>query len=234
MTNTRQGTRLRRATLLGLTLLGSVSLGLAGCETKPKPDIKPPVVVIPPPPPPPLPTVALPIRMFDVSKQGRALYVMADDFAYCDRQTGAVIVVPRGFITDFASVPWYGQTVVRPDGPAARAAIIHDWLYAIGERDKRKDADDIFLRAMELYGVSTIERNAAYQAVRLGGENGYGLLADYVFTDPRAPKLNNNPPPPFPKPLTGVTRVLPECKGFGAMLATGWRPDYLKLRPGGF
>lgn len=214
------------ATLMCLIALGTMVSGCGKEDTPPPTDQKPT-----PAPPPPLSTSALPVRLFDVQKEGRPLYALADDFAYCDRLTGSIIVVPKFFVTDFASVPWYGQSVVKTEGPTARAAILHDWLYAVGEKDRREFADNIFLRAMEFYGVGEFERMTAFKAVRIGGEAGYNLQGDFQFLDPAQPKRPLKTP--FPKPKTGVAGFLPQCKGFDALIKSGWRPEYLKLRPGG-
>ncbi len=39
------------------------------------------------------------------------------------------IVVPKGFMTDFASIPWVVQWLVRKHGPHNGPAVLHDWLY---------------------------------------------------------------------------------------------------------
>lgn len=87
-----------------------------------------------------------------------------------------LIVVPAGFETDFASVPWGLWNLFPPLGRWARAAIVHDWLYATGGeggRYSRKQADRIFKEAMKVVGVAGWQREAMYQAVRLGGGCGW-------------------------------------------------------------
>ncbi|WP_140985717.1 DUF1353 domain-containing protein [Asticcacaulis tiandongensis] len=194
-------------TLAAATLLGS-------CATTPAPTPVVPVVT-------PSSLSPQPVLLFDVNKNGRRLYTLNDEFPYCDKATGKVVVVPKWFRTDFASVPWFAQFAVSSDGPTIRAAIIHDWLYAIGEPGKRKDADDIFYRAMRKWNVSEVEAQIAYQAVRNGGERGYGLPSDWVFVNPSQP--DKRIPAPFAKPKTGVVMVIPQCKGFEAMVAKGWK-----------
>ncbi|ESQ80481.1 DUF1353 domain-containing protein [Asticcacaulis sp. YBE204] len=189
-------------------------LTLTGCATDGPTPTPLPVVI-------PSSLTPQPVLMFDVQKEGRKLYTLNDEFPYCDRTSGKVIVVPKWFQTDFASVPWYGQMAVNTNGPTIRAAIIHDWLYAIGEPGKRKDADDIFYYAMRKWGVSEIEARIAYNAVRQGGERGYGLASDWVFINPAQPGVRLAAP--FPKPKTGVVMVLPQCKGFEEMIAKGWK-----------
>ena len=170
--------------------------------------------------PPPSPLVPQPILLFNAMKQGRKLFVLNDEFPYCDTQTGQIIVVPRYFRTDFASVPWFGQGVVDPQGPSARAAIIHDFLYAVGTPGKRKEADDIFYRAMRHFGVSEQEALIAYNAVRLGGEKGYGLKEDWVFVDPAKPE---QPLRPIPKPAHGIAKRSVQCKEFVPLIKSGWK-----------
>jgi hypothetical protein len=168
-----------------------------------------------------------PVMLFNQTKDGRKLFTLDAEFPYCDVETGKVIVVPRWYVTDFASVPWYGQGFVDPQGPTARAAIVHDWLYTIGEPGKREEADAIFLRAMLKYGVPPFQANIAYKAVRIGGEKGYGLPTDWRFTDPKRQDLFQ--PAPFAKPRTGAVRILPRCQGFGALIQTGWRAYPIKV-----
>jgi hypothetical protein len=197
-------------------LLSLIGLGLTACVTTPEPSKVTPSSLTP-----------QPILMFDARKEGRKLYTLNDEFPYCDKASGKVIVVPKWFQTDFASVPWYGQFAVNTDGPTARAAIVHDWLYAVGEKDKRKDADDIFYRAMLKWGVSEFEANIAYQAVRTGGESGYGLASDWVFINPAEPLVRL----PFPKPKSGIVRILPQCQGFEALIASGWKAYGTDTKP---
>ncbi len=167
----------------------------------------------------------LPIMLFNQTKQGRKLFTLNAEFPYCDPGTGRIIVVPKWYVTDFASVPWYGQSFIDPQGPTARAAIVHDWLYTIGEPGKREEADAIFYRAMIKYGVDEFQARLAYNAVRTGGQAGYGLATDWVFIDPTRQDIKQ--PPPFAKPLTGAVRVMPGCRGFNELIQSGWRayPD---------
>lgn len=170
-----------------------------------------------------------PVILFDKTKQGRKLFTLNQEFPYCDVATGRVIVVPKWYVTDFASVPWYGQGVIDPQGPTARAAIIHDWLYTIGETGKREQADDTFYRAMIAFGVDEWHARIAYSAVRTGGQAGYGLKTDWVFVDPTRPDVNQ--PAPFLKPASGTVRVMPGCKGFKELVLSGWKAYPDKVAP---
>jgi hypothetical protein len=207
---------------ISAALAAALSAVLAGCATETKTTVFVPVVA----PTPPSSLTPQPVMLFNQTKDGRKLFTLDAEFPYCDVETGKVIVVPRWYVTDFASVPWYGQGFVDPQGPTARAAIVHDWLYTIGEPRKREEADAIFLRAMLKYGVPPFQANVAYQAVRIGGEKGYGLPGDWRFTDPKRQDLTQ--PPPFAKPRTGAVRILPRCQGFGALIQSGWRAYPIK------
>lgn len=195
-------------------LVGAVTL--SGCAERIETVyVQPPVVVQP------SSLTPQPVILFNQTKNGRKLFTLEEEFPYCDAETGLVIVVPKWYVTDFASVPWYGQAVIDPQGPTARAAIIHDWLYAVGQPGKRELADDIFYRAMIKFGVDEMHARIAYNAVRTGGEHGYGLAGDWLFIDPRQPDVIQ--PPPFAKPKVGGLRIMPGCTGFDALVASGWK-----------
>lgn len=87
------------------------------------------------------------------------------------------IVVPKGFVTDFASVPKGLWNIFPPFGPWAPAAVVHDYLYktkgAYGFYT-RKQADKIFKEAMEVVGVPQWKRELMYNAVRTFGGGGWG------------------------------------------------------------
>ncbi len=82
--------------------------------------------------------------------------------------SGDRITVPKGFITDFASVPRILHSVFPPRGKHSGAAIIHDYLYATQKRS-RSESDSIFLEAMKVLGVGWFRRSTMYSAVRVGG-----------------------------------------------------------------
>jgi hypothetical protein len=81
---------------------------------------------------------------------------------------GPGIIVPRGFVTDFASVPRFFWRLFPPTGTYGKAAVIHDYLYQFNGVT-REQADHIFLEAMEELGVAWVTRHILFLAVRLGG-----------------------------------------------------------------
>lgn len=88
---------------------------------------------------------------------------------------GALIAVPVGFLTDFASIPRPFRNLFSRTGKSVEAAILHDWLYhKAGKLDygfeyNRKWADTAFLSEMESLDVAYIPRKLMYRAVRIGG-----------------------------------------------------------------
>lgn len=82
------------------------------------------------------------------------------------------IIVPAGFITDFASTPRLPIVYWLTGNTSHRSAVIHDYLYHTGTVS-RKTADKVFLEAMESRGVPKWRRLSMYRAVRLFGHNHY-------------------------------------------------------------
>ena len=78
------------------------------------------------------------------------------------------IIVPAGFITDFASVPRVFWPIIDPIGEHGKAAVIHDYCYATACY-KRLRSDSIFLEGMEVLEVEKWKRQAMYNAVVMFG-----------------------------------------------------------------
>jgi hypothetical protein len=145
----------------------------------------------------------------DVRKEGfRRLGVLTDDYYYCYPLTHEVIRVPRGFETDFASIPYIAAGFIDPMGDNMEAAVIHDYLYAVGEPGQREKADTILLDALEQHHVDPIRRKMMYEAVRLGGAKNYGAPSEWRFVDPETQK----PIKPPPKPKTAIIAQLKRCE----------------------
>jgi hypothetical protein len=84
------------------------------------------------------------------------------------RPSGEQITVPRGYITDLASIPRVFRAVFNVNGLLRAPAVLHDWLYS-SQRYTRAQSDAIFLEAMESRGIGRAERYAVYAAVRSFG-----------------------------------------------------------------
>ena len=79
-----------------------------------------------------------------------------------------IIVVPAGFITDFASVPRIFWNIFPPAGRYGKAAIIHDWCYQTAFQNRRR-SDEIFLEGMKVLKVKKWKYKIIYYSVRLFG-----------------------------------------------------------------
>lgn len=101
-----------------------------------------------------------------------------------------LVPVPARFKSDFASIPIWGQWFISPFGKHAEAAIVHDWIYAVGKIDRR-EADAIFYIALKRSGVDPIRRAIMYAAVRIGGGDHFGKSEDWnkTFYDPAIEEL---------------------------------------------
>lgn len=85
------------------------------------------------------------------------------------------VVVPFGFITDFASVPQVLWNILPPVGSYGKAAVLHDFLYRTGTWSiggpacSRSDADSVLRAAMVDCNVGAFSRWSIYSGVRAGG-----------------------------------------------------------------
>lgn len=94
------------------------------------------------------------------------------------------IIVPKGYITDLASVPWPATLFIPKSGDFNPCAVIHDYLYnkqgriivydrkglIIPKIYSRKQCDDIFLEAMLALKVNWLKARIMYSAVRTFGQ----------------------------------------------------------------
>ena len=105
-----------------------------------------------------------------VKKVGDMIWEVYTPFEYHvgKEDSTDIIKVPKGFQSDFASIPRLFWMILPPDGEYTGASIIHDFLYFIQDRS-RVTCDKIFLEAMLVLGVSLWKRRIMYRAVRLFG-----------------------------------------------------------------
>lgn len=76
-----------------------------------------------------------------------------------------IIKVPRGFRTDYASIPRVFRAFITGYDKTRMPAVIHDYMYREAI-ETRKLADDLFLKGMKETGVGWVKRHAMYLAVR--------------------------------------------------------------------
>jgi len=81
------------------------------------------------------------------------------------------VIIPEGFITDFASTPRLLYSIFPPIGIYNKATIIHDFLYSsLSTNLTRKESDKFFLQSMEVLKVKKWKRNLMYLSVRIFGK----------------------------------------------------------------
>lgn len=95
-------------------------------------------------------------------------FTLLRSLSYDSDILGRTVVVPAGFQTDYASIPWLLWGPLPPVGRYDRAAVIHDYLYRFNGCS-RKEADLTLLEAMRWLDVNKLQRAAIYAGVRAGG-----------------------------------------------------------------
>ncbi len=135
--------------------------------------------------------------LYEKAHENREGHYLKRPMYYCENSTGRMYLLPAGFLTDLASVPPLLRDAVAADGRKSDAAIVHDYLYAVGEPGGKYEADRILLNALAETEVGGWTRDTMWVAVAAFGEAGYRSPADWMFVDPDTGVLED---PPRPKP----------------------------------
>ncbi|MFV0260486.1 MAG: DUF1353 domain-containing protein [Acidimicrobiales bacterium] len=92
---------------------------------------------------------------------------LVEPFLY--RGSRDLFAVPRGFTTDFASVPRLVVWLLPRYGRWTQAAILHDYLWSLARQGlvSKVDADGLFYRALRELQVPFLRRWMMWAAVRL-------------------------------------------------------------------
>lgn len=120
----------------------------------------------------PLAELALNVGRTPTSKEWKTWVLERE--AIWDNGDDIRIVVPIGFMTDFASIPrmfrWWQTGSV---GPQRVAAYFHDWLYSSQSAIDRSRADRTFREVMRMAGgkgpFKFFRRWVMWAALRVGG-----------------------------------------------------------------
>jgi hypothetical protein len=132
-----------------------------------------------------------PIRPVPLTPFGDGQHsVLMADLSYRIGETNFVIVVPAGFVTDFASTPRAIWAVLPPFGTYQLAAVVHDFLYW-DQGCTREQADALLRVAMAESRVEPWKRDLIWDAVRRFGSpawsnNASAKLAGQPRIIPRA------------------------------------------------
>ncbi len=100
--------------------------------------------------------------MFD-----RATWLLMEPLIYRSDVLTVTLIVPAGFVTDFASVPRVGGLYDLVGDTGHASATVHDWLCRSG-KVPRSRADKVFREALEVEEVPAWRRNLMYLGVRIG------------------------------------------------------------------
>lgn len=78
------------------------------------------------------------------------------------------IKVPKGFRTDFGSIPQLFQSFLSPIGKPTKAYVVHDYLCTLANLGaiERKVADKVFKRALKALGCGRFKTYLLYFSVR--------------------------------------------------------------------
>ena len=97
-----------------------------------------------------------------------SMFSLAQELIYHSERLGRDIIVPAGYETDFASIPWILQSIVQVNGKHRRAAVVHDYLCTHGKIEgvTQREADLIFQEAMTVLDVRLTQRTAMFGMVR--------------------------------------------------------------------
>jgi hypothetical protein len=85
--------------------------------------------------------------------------------------SGAVLTVPMGFVSDLGSIPWPVRWLFKPGDEAARRAyLLHDYILTLMKRGlcSSQYAASQFYEAMKADGVPLWSRRLQYHGVSLG------------------------------------------------------------------
>lgn len=112
------------------------------------------------------PPPAFSVKQFNDGSQ----WIVTESFSYRVGNSKLFVQVPKGFVTDYASIPPGPlRALFIPTGQYGRAAVVHDFLYWT-QHCSREQADRLFLFAMIESKVPADTRIKMYTAVRAGGE----------------------------------------------------------------
>jgi uncharacterized protein DUF1353 len=151
----------------------------------------------------------VPVQLIrDARIEGRRAAIVSRDWLYCYPPTRELILVPRGYVTDFASIPPAARGLIDVFGDNAEAAVVHDWLYAVGEPGGHGKADDVLRYALMEQHVGVVTRNAMHWAVSSFGGGAYGRTGEWDrrFGDPEQGVLLEHAP--FARRTTAVVGVI--------------------------
>jgi hypothetical protein len=102
------------------------------------------------------------------------VFKLHEDLIYYSELLGTDIIVPKGFETDFASVPRLPFIYSLFGDRAHHESVIHDYLYrTLPHICTREQADKVFLEAMTIREKNWFIRESMFIGVRFGGKSSW-------------------------------------------------------------
>lgn len=114
-----------------------------------------------------------PTHLFTMGFGDGKEWAITRDLIYRIGNTDASIVVPKGFVTDLASIPAIGAAIgLKKNGKYDRAAVLHDYLYWT-QGCTREQADRLLVLAMKESDVAWFGTAEIYAGVHYGGKKAW-------------------------------------------------------------
>ena len=109
------------------------------------------------------------IDHFYNEEEGSTQFVLMEEIAFVFGAT--MMTIPKGFVSDGASIPRFWWARVSPfDGRYLAAFLKHDYLYsALNTKINRGGADKLLYDDLRASGMGYITANEVYYAVRAFG-----------------------------------------------------------------
>lgn len=115
------------------------------------------------------PRFLTPLRVEQVAPD---LWMTLSESVYQSAVLGARIIIPAGFVTDFASTPRVPVAFLIAGGCGHHAAVVHDFLY-VSHVTTRAIADAVFGEALGVVGVASWRAALMVTAVRVFGQSAW-------------------------------------------------------------
>lgn len=85
-------------------------------------------------------------------------------------RNGEMLYIPKGFVTDFATIPKWLRWLFPKGQDDKLAFIVHDYLYTIGKtKEDRKEADKEMRYTQKSLGANRLRYTFMYLGVRVFG-----------------------------------------------------------------
>jgi hypothetical protein len=109
----------------------------------------------------------------DISEGEDPKFILEEDveIVYSYRRKHYIVVIPKGFITDFASIPKIFRNWLSNVSGYNKCYLLHDFQYSILSQEKhsRANSDNILRENLDWCNMNMLDRNAVYFAVRIAG-----------------------------------------------------------------